>query len=59
MLYAKLAALAICCGHSFCQQRDVRQLDDQVVLEFYDKLHAFLLSMRRSDLDYCESGWDQ
>jgi hypothetical protein len=37
----------------------VRQLDDQVVLEFYDKLGAFLLSMRRIDLDYCKSGWDQ
>lgn len=33
-------------------RRDVRHLDDQVVLEFYDKLDAFLLSMRRSDLDY-------
>lgn len=33
-------------------RRDVRHLDDQVVLEFYDKLDAFLTSKRRTDLDY-------
>lgn len=33
-------------------RRDVRHLDNQVVLEFYDKLDAFLTSMRRSDLYY-------
>lgn len=33
-------------------RRDVRHLDDQVVLEFYDKLDAFLTSQRRTDLDF-------
>lgn len=57
-----ICVLAACCQVPVAVQgwkvaklplrRDVRHLDDQVVLEFYDKLDAFLLSMRRSDLDY-------
>jgi hypothetical protein len=62
-----VTTVLLCCAVLCCQvpdavqgwnvaklplRRDVRHLDDQVVLEFYDKLDAFLLSMRRYDLDY-------